>query len=275
MRILWIGWGDLGQAATPALVEAGHEVVAVRRHPPDRLPDGVAPLTADLHRPEEVRLPPDVTACVVTLTPDTRDRGGYERTYVQGMANLHALVEGQVEARDPPLDRLIFVSSTAVYGQSDGEWVEETTSTSPTGFNGQVMLRAERLALSARWPTTVARLSGIYGPGRKRLLERVRAGRPSRNAWTNRIHRDDAAAALVHLLSHPDPPRIVNVTDTRPATNDEVVTWLAERMGVDTPPIEGGPRTGKRVDGRLLRDLGFSPDHPTFREGYSQVLETS
>lgn len=275
MRILWAGWGDLGRAATPALVGAGHEVVALRRHPIDDPPDGIIPLQGDLNAPEGLQLPSGVRACVVTLTPGTRDQEGYESTYVHCLANLHALLEDDTWRPEPPLERLVFTSSTAVYGQTGGAWVSEADSTSPSRFNGTVMRRAERLALSARWPTTVARLSGIYGPGRTRLLDKVRDGRSSRDRWTNRIHRDDAAAALVRLVTADDAPPIVNVTDTEPATNDTVLSWLADRMDLPTPPIDHGDGTpgGKRVDGSLLAATGFQHAYPTFREGYAAMLD--
>lgn len=275
MRVLWAGWGDLGAAASPALVAAGHEVVALRRHDVKDPPDGVIPLRGDLNAPADLDLPAGVRACVVTLTPDTRDQAGYEAAYVHALANLHALVEGEKRRDEPPLERLLFVSSTAVYGQEDGSWVDEGASTSPSRFNGIVMARAERLAASARWPTTVARLSGIYGPGRTRLLDKVREGRSSRNAWTNRIHRDDAASAIVHLLGMVDAPPVVNVTDTEPATNDTVLTWLADRMGVPHPPVEVGPVGGKRVDGAILRSTGFTYRYPTFRDGYGAMVDAT
>ncbi len=274
MRILWAGWGDLGTAATPALVAAGHEVVALRRHDLAEVPVGVIPLQGDLNAPEGLDLPAGVRACVVTLTPDTRDHAGYKRAYLHALANLHALVQGEIGAAEPRLDRLLFVSSTAVYAQDGAEWVDEQASTSPSRFNGAVMVRAERLAASAGWPTTIARLSGIYGPGRTRLLDKVRDGRSSRNTWTNRIHRDDAAAAIVHLLQMGDAPPVVNVTDTEPATNDTVLTWLADRMGAPRPRIEEGPVGGKRVDGQLLRSTGFTHRYPTFREGYGALVDT-
>lgn len=275
MRILWAGWGDIGQAATPALLAAGHEVVALRRHPITDPPDGVIPVQGDLNAPDGLEVPAGVAGCVVTLTADTRDHAGYEHAYLHALANLHVLLQGEIIPTQPRLERLVFTSSTAVYGQSGGETVMEGSSTSPSRFNGTVMRRAERLALSARWPTTVARLSGIYGPGRTRLLDKVRQGRSSRDRWTNRIHRDDAAAALGHLVTSADAPPIVNVTDTESATNATVLGWLADRMGLPTPPVEAadGAPGGKRVDGSLLASTGFVHTFPTFRDGYAAMLD--
>lgn len=274
MDILWAGWGDLGRAALPALAAAGHRVHGLRRESVDHPPEGLVPLRGDLHAPEGLEPLPEVQACVVTLTPDTRDLAGYEHTYVHAMANLHALLQGEDLAAQPRLERLVFVSSTAVYGQQGGERVDETSSTSPSRFNGTVMVRAERLVASARWPTTIARLAGIYGPGRDRLLRKVREQKPSTDRWTNRIHRDDAAAAIVHLLGMDTPPPVVDVADTEPATNRTVLGWLADRMGLPTPPLEGdGAPGGKRVSADLLAATGFRHAYPTFRDGYAAMLD--
>ena len=166
MRILWAGWGDLGTRATTALVDAGHEVVALRRSPIEDPPPGVIGLVGDLAAPGELMLPTGIEACIVTLTPDTRDPAGYTTAYVTTVANLHRLLEGQDRSTNPQPVRVVFASSTAVYGQDDGSWVEEAGSTSPSRFNGEVMLEAEEQVLrNDGTQGVVARLGGIYGPG--------------------------------------------------------------------------------------------------------------
>jgi nucleoside-diphosphate-sugar epimerase len=283
MRILWAGWGDLGQRATPGLVAAGHEVVALRRSPMDTPPDGVVAVQGDLAAPRGLQLPPGIEACIVTLTPDSRDRAGYEQAYLTSLTNLHALVEDQGLPVDPGphregergLLRLVFASSTAVYGVDDGSWVEEAASTSPSRFNGEVMQEAERRVLAhGGTHGVVARLGGIYGPGRRRLVRAVKAGRPASRKWTNRIHSDDAAAALVHLatIAAPLVPDVVNVVDREPARKHDVVTFIAEELGVPAPDVDDDVARGKRVDGTRLVTTGFEHGYPTYREGYRQVL---
>lgn len=277
MRILWAGWGDLGQRATGRLTAAGHEVVALRRTPIEDPPPGVVPLVGDLAAPDDLALPSDIAACIVTLTPDARDRAGYEAAYLQGVANLHRLVEREAWRGtgdgDPP--RLVFASSTAVYGQDDGSWVEEAASTAPSRFNGEVMVRAERLVLDhASTHGIVARLGGIYGPGRDRLLRTARSGEPVSTKWTNRIHSEDAAAALVHLALAPRPmvPDVVNVVDTAPARKWDVVAHVAELLGVPAPPVRDDGDAGKRVDGTRLQTTGFRHTYPTHRAGYRALV---
>lgn len=275
MRILWVGWGDLGQRATPHLTAAGHEVVALRRSPIESAPDGVVPLQGDLLAPAGLRLPSGIEACIVTLTPDTRDRAGYEAAYVTSMANLYVLLEVESSADNSRPQRLVFASSTAVYGEDDGSWVEEAASTSPSGFNGEVMRTAEGQVLAH--PGThgvVARLAGIYGPGRERLVRSAEAGRSASRKWTNRIHSDDAAAALVHLATSARPmvPDVVNVVDREPARKHDVVAFIAAELGLPTPPVDEDGSLGKRVDGTRLVSTGYRHRYPTYREGYRHVL---
>ena len=137
------------------------------------------------------------------------------------------------------------------------------------------MVRAEALAagLPAR-RRVVARLGGIYGPGRTRLVRQVRAGRPVRDRWTNRIHADDAAAALAHLVTADDAlvPDVVNVVDTEPARKGDVTAFVAGLLGVPAPPVDTTGPAGKRVDGTRLLTTGFRHRHPTYREGYRSLL---
>jgi len=173
------------------------------------------------------------------------------------------------------------VSSSSVYGQSTGEWVDETSPVEPTGFSGQLMLQAEQVAHASGLPATVVRLTGIYGPGRERFVSQVREGyRVARQPplYGNRIHADDAAGLLAFLLQadlagQPLQPCYIGVDDA-PAALDEVVDWLRERLGVtrwsDTQSVR---RTGsKRCSNARARALGWAPQYPSYREGYGQLL---
>jgi nucleoside-diphosphate-sugar epimerase len=152
--------------------------------------------------------------------------------------------------------------------------------------------------------STLLRLAGIYGPSRTHLVEQVRLGEVSGQPGNhlNLIHRDDvcsaiwAAFALNPALSprgdaargddaatdleFPSGVRIFNVVDDAPATKAEVVQWLAERMGVSPPRFTGQPAAGRRgvtpdriiLNSRLKQQLGWTPQFPTFREGYAKFL---
>jgi nucleoside-diphosphate-sugar epimerase len=118
----------------------------------------------------------------------------------------------------------------------------------------------------------VLRLSGLYGPGREALLRRARAGEAGRMHWTNRIHLDDAAAALSQLLALSSPQRLYLGNDDAPALEWEVQAWLREREGLPALPAPSGAPTGRRIANTRLRGSGWQPIHPDFRSGHARLL---
>lgn len=274
MRVLIAGCGYVGGALARMLANDDHEVFGLRRTP-QNMPDGVIPVAADLANGRDLAsLPGELDACVMAVSADGRSEAAYDAAYVRAVRNLQSVLESE----SPALRRWLFTSSTAVYGQQDGEWVDEATSTSPSSFTGRTVLRGEGIVRSSAVPTPlVLRLGGIYGPGRTRLVDSVRRGEatcPPGPSYTNRIHRDDAAGAIRHLLTLPDPDQVYVGVDTDPAERCEVLTWIAEQVGA--PPPAPGPPTGrgsKRVDSSRLQASGYRFRYPTFREGYRAVLD--
>lgn len=189
---------------------------------------------------------------------------------------------GHLRDAGAPLRRLVYVSSTAVYAQDDGSWVDETSPTTPSHFSGQRLREGEDLALAAGVSAAVLRLAGIYGPGRSRLIDEVRSGAAvvgdGPPMWTNRIHRDDCAGAIAHLLALPAPAPIWLGVDHEPADRGLVLDWLADRLGVPRPRRVPGATRGrggnKRCDGGRLRAAGYVFRYPTFRDGYTAMLTT-
>lgn len=270
-HILVAGLGKLGGELATRLIESGHQVSGIRRA--DTGPDGVDIYPQDLLEGAAV-LPPDPVdlACII-LTPDERSEAGYRRAFLEAPSKLlHALMDSQ------PMPPVIFVSSTAVYGNVAGE-VDEDTAPTPDRFNGKVLLAAEE-ELSIRAMTTVVRFSGIYGPESTRLAKQAReiadGAAPPRPRWSNRIHRHDATALLHHLgegwLSGAMQPSVVVGTDNAPANNRAVLNWIGEQMGVTLDIPEGSPE-GKKVYSRYIEDSGFELQHPDFRSGYAEILK--
>ncbi len=279
-RVLIAGCGDLGTALGCRLAAGGAEVYGLRRNP-GALPDDLVPVAADLADPSTLHgLPDRLDAVAVTVSADARTEQGYRTAYVDGLAHLLAALDGAGRSGGLPA-RLLFVSSTAVYGQQDGGWVDEDSPTEPTRFTGQVMLAAEARARRADTRTVVLRLAGLYGPGRTRLLRTVAAGEASCHevdAYTNRIYRDDAAGAAAHLLMVDDPGPVYVGVDDDPAPRCEVLRWLADRLDAPAPPvIPGTSQRGrnKRCRNDRLRASGYRLAFPTFREGYEDVLRTA
>jgi nucleoside-diphosphate-sugar epimerase len=272
-RVLIAGCGDLGQRVAAHLLAQGDEVYALRRHLPQQSDDGVRWICADLTDADSLRtLPAEITQLVYAPTPDARDEAAYRGIFVDGLRHLLKAIDRC------HLRRVLFVSSSAVYGDHGDAWVDENTPPAPPGFNGRVLLEAE--ASLAHWSVTsvALRLAGLYGPGRMHVIEQLRAGtaRVPRHArhWANRIHIDDAAAAVVHLLGIRDPdPVYVGVDDT-PLPLDVLYDDLAAMIHV--PAAAEGPLPpgigSKRLSNARLRASGFRFQWPDARAGYAQLL---
>ena len=266
-QILIAGCGDVGNALARRLLRDGDEVWGVRRRI-SALAPGVRPWAIDLTDPSGFHDPPaPFDVLVYTASADRRDAESYRAVYVDGLRNL----VGALRDSGAPLSRVLFTSSTAVYGQREGQWVDEDADTRPTRFNGEILLEAERLVTNLDGGI-VLRLSGIYGPGRTRLLRRVYEGEArSTSSWTNRIHVEDCGAALHHLMRLDSPDSIYLGTDDRPATTAEVVRWMAEQLGVDAPPESSSESLNKRCSNGRLRATGFELQFPTYRDGYAPM----
>jgi nucleoside-diphosphate-sugar epimerase len=292
------GCGDLGTEAGLRFAAAGHRVVGWRRSP-NKLPAAIEGVKADLTVPPLPPIPAGTTAVVVAIAAGSPTEEGYRAAYVDGLSNVLDALERDRRhdgvALPSLVRRVLFVSSTAVYGDAGGGWVDESTTTEPGGFSGRIIREAEDLLRQRLLGTGIApvvlRLGGIYGPGRTRLIDQVRSGTavtPAEPRYTNRIHRDDAAAAIVHLCTmagEPDP--VYLGVDNDPAELGEVQRFLADELGLPRPASDvdaggaggagssgGEPSRGgnKRCSNALLRSTGFEFAYPTFREGYRAIL---
>lgn len=273
-RVLLIGCGDLGLRVAQRLLARGDTVWAMRRHPPEASPPGLQWLRADVTLPETLTcLPEGITRLVYLPAASSRDPAVYRGVFVDGPANVLNALDGEA------LQRVVFVSSTAVYGEHHGDWVDEDTPPAPMGFNGQILLDAERELASSLCNAVSLRLAGLYGPGRLQLIERLRAGqaRTPRHPphWANRIHIDDAAAAVVHLLYLADArPCYVGCDDT-PLPLHTLYAYLAERIGAPAPQEGPAPANvgSKRLSNARLRASGLTLQWPDSRAGYAALLD--
>ncbi len=268
--VLLVGCGDLGSTVGLRLAEQGHEVLALRRNA-GRVPAPLRGLSVDLA--SETPTLDDLRAryLVVALTARPRTEESYRSTYVEGMRRaLDALA-----ATGTMPERAVLVSSTAVHASRDRPpWDDETSPPSPSDGPGRMLVAAEDLFLERLPGGTVLRLSGLYGGSSTRLLDMVREGRvEDPHRWTNRIHREDAADAVVHLLRRPEQPeRLYLGTDDEPAQLGDVAAYLAERLQAPRPPA-ADPELGhgKRLSNARLRATGWVPTRPSYREGYAGV----
>lgn len=275
-KVLLAGCGDLGLRVAYRLLARGDEVWALRRHVPADECSGIRWITGDLASPDvSPDLPAGITQLVYLPTPDRRDAPAYRETFVDGLRHTLDLLGPDT------LRRAVLVSSTAVYGGQESGWVTEDTPPQPPAFNGAVLLEAERQLMERVCTPVVLRLAGLYGPGRVQLLERVRLGDVraprARPHWANRIHVDDAAAAVAHLLQLPDPDTLYLGVDDTPLPLHVLYEHLASAMGA--PAVAEGPAPAgvgsKRLSNARLRRSGWIPRWPDAREGFDALIAGS
>ncbi|PPK37201.1 NAD(P)-dependent oxidoreductase [Pseudomonas laurylsulfatiphila] len=277
--VLIAGCGDVGSRLATQLLAAGWEVHGLRRDVA-RLPAGVIGVAGDLFNKDCPATWPigAVDYLVYCAAATDHDEAGYRAAYVQGLEHVLEWLNdyGQVP------NRLLFVSSSSVYEQQDGEWVDERSSAVASGYSGRVMLEAEQIALKSGIPASVVRLTGIYGPGRERLLTQVRQGyrvAVEPPLYANRIHADDAAGLMACLLEADRRgvalEDVYIGVDDEPAALADVVDWLRGYLGVTEWDEDSSVRrTGsKRCSNARAKALGWTPKYPSFREGYAAILE--
>ena len=283
MRLLISGCGYVGTALGLLLASEDHTVFGLRRNT-SVLPPEIHPIEADFstHLPPSA-LPRDLDAVVHAASPGGSTDESYKTAYVDGPRNLLSVLASQSTPR-----RFVLVSSTGVYGQKNGEWVDEDSPTEPGSTSGRRLLEGESLVLGGPVPAVVLRLGGIYGPGRTGAIERALRKQPREvdpPRYTNRIHRDDCAGALRHLLLLQGPNPVYLGVDHEPATRRTVAEWLASRPGLSSPNVEVPQlatrantndtlraRTNKRCSNARLVASGYRFRYPTFREGLAALL---
>lgn len=282
LQVLLVGCGDLGITLATGLSADNFNFFGLRREVAC-LPSMITPICGDVTREGSLATVAnyDYDYVVVTLTPGEFTDERYKAVYVDGLKNVLSVL-GQCKSKPK---RLFFISSTSVYGQDEGELVDESSETTPLAFSGQRLLEAEQQFQQFDIPYSIIRFSGIYGPGRQRFLNRVAQTHIDRfkpSQYTNRIHRDDCAALIAFLMQRDQQHGVLDSlyvgTDDLSEQYAVVLPWLAEQLNVDIPkvwltnPCEQA--TGKRCVNQRIRDLGFQLKYPSFREGYKDLIES-
>jgi len=276
--VLIVGCGDVGGRLATQLLDADWQVYGLRRSI-ERLPAGVIGVAGDLFSeqcPAQWPTGP-IDYVVYSAAATEHDEAGYQAAYVDGLKNTLAWLKQH--GQQPK--RLLFVSSSGVYAQKDGEWIDETSPALSTNYSGRIILDAERVALDSGIAASAVRLTGIYGPGREWLLGQVRKGyrvAVEPPLYGNRIHADDAAGLLAFLLEADRQGKALDDcyigVDNAPAPLAEVVDWLRERLGITEWAAEASVRRAgsKRCSNARAKALGWEPRYSNYREGYAAIL---
>jgi nucleoside-diphosphate-sugar epimerase len=275
-RILIAGCGYVGQATADSFRAAGWDAegwTASEKSATELSGKSYPICQVDISNRDQVA---DRSGTFDAVVHCASSRGGgvefYRQIYLNGARNLLDRFVGK---------KMLFTSSTSVYAQRDGSWVTEESETDPTRDTGWVLLETEKLVLERGG--MIARLAGIYGPGRSALLSKFLAGTaiidPESDRFVNQVHRDDIASAIFLLLTREaQETQIYNVVDDQPMLQTDCYRWLAQRLNRSLPAI--GKSTGqrkrgdsnKRVSNAKLRGLGWAPQYPTFAEGMERSV---
>ncbi len=273
-RFLIVGCGYLGAAVGVRLAAMGHGVWGLARDP-SKLPVNVNPVEGDVTIPNTFRRIPDVDVVLYLVRPRSEEPETLRGTLTTGPARLLEAFR----AKRIRLSRFVFGSSIEVYGDRDGEWVDEDSSLGEAAVSkaAEALLAGERALLEAMVPSTVLRLGELYGPDRPGLAAAFRDRAPpvpAPLAHTNLIHRHDAVEATVHLATAKRPEKLYLLCDREPARRLDVLDWLAERQGKEIPPVDGSakPDSNVRAMSERLVESGFHFRYPTYREGYRALI---
>lgn len=281
MTKLIVGCGYLGSRVARLWRDAGHEVFAMTRAPARAKQWGelgLRPIVGDVTCALKLDTLPAADTVLYAVGFDRGAGHDQREVYVDGLRNV-------LDALPRSVGRFIYISSTSVYGQNDGSWVDEASPCEPAGANGQVCLDAERLlqshSLGKR--ATVLRLAGIYGPGRIPRASALRAGEPipaPPEGWLNLIHVDDAAAVVLAAEAAAQPAALYTVSDGAPVPRRDYYAELSRLLEAPPPRYDstgGTPSrrapTDKRVgNARMLADLRVSLVYPSYREGLAAIV---
>jgi nucleoside-diphosphate-sugar epimerase len=271
-KILIAGCGALGSGLALALSAQGHQVTGLKRKPPQSS-GPVRYIAADIGSAAGLEnLDRDFTHAFFILSPDARTEQSYRAVYETGLNNL--------------LDRLpdahwLMVSSTSVYRQSGGEWIDEDAVAEPDNITSHLIRQAEQRLMTANPANIVVRFSGIYGPGREYLLRQAMqapAIQKSPPYYTNRIHQQDCIDVLAFLLNRHLAGKALAqcylATDDDPAPLWDVIDWLSEQLDCPPPTIKQvtDATMNKRCSNARLKALGYQFRYPSYIDGYAELI---
>ena len=277
-KVLIVGCGDLGIELAHQLQSQGLTPIGLRRSL--HSDSSFECIQADVTEPSSLlslsRLNPDFLVYCVAASAQNDE--SYRQHYVEGLRNVLAALKDATN-----LKHVFLVSSTRMYGQTTNTLLDENTVPQEIDFGGQRLLEAEHILKQAgkSWSYTALRLTGIYGPGRNRMINLAAnpSHWPKQNTFSNRIHRDDAAAFIVHLIqiflnAQPIEDCYV-VTDNSPVSQYEVLHWISAEMGAEF--TGAGPEVlgGKRMSNQRMLSTGFLLKYPDYKVGYLAMLNTA
>jgi nucleoside-diphosphate-sugar epimerase len=278
-KILIIGCGSIGHQLAKTLADAGHDVTGLKRNPPQTHTENFKFIRADITSPTDLQvLDSDFEHVFFIVSADGRNESSYHDVYEAGLNNLLDRF-AQIHCKAPWL----FVSSTSVYGQTQGEWVDENSPTLPNKTTSLKIVAAEQKLMAHNPANVIVRFSGIYGPGREYLLRSAQQTpliQQQPPYYTNRIHQRDCVNVLAFLLGQ----RLAGVkleqcylaSDDDPAPMWDVMSWMTDKLNCTLPTVKitaADCDMNKRCRNDRLKKLGYHFIYPDFKTGYLELID--
>lgn len=276
MELLIVGCGYLGQRVARALFRESPKIFATTRSSENDVMLRhmfVRPIRADVLVPESLEDLPEVDAVLYSVGLDRKAGHSMREVYVKGPQNVLRALPGS--------PHVVHISSTSVYGQTDGEEVDEASATEPKEESGKIVLDAERVVRELRPDATILRFAGIYGPGRLLRSADLRAGAPLRintEKWLNLIHVDDGVEAVIAALKMPQKGQTFNVSDGHPVRRRDFYHEVARLIQAPTPRFEPEPapsasEPNRRILNRRMREvLRVQLRYPLYTDGLAASI---
>ena len=277
LKILIVGCGQLGfsivKNADPDIFKLYGFSRSLKKSPPS-----IEMHQVDILKNEAIDVIKSVNPEIIiyAVSADTQSVESYQDHYVAGLKKTYAAL-----LELDHFKHLFFVSSTRVYGQKTTKILSELDIAEPSDYGGEALMEAETVARQLKDKATILRLSGIYGPNRKRMIQLAQSNPgnwPATNNWSNRIHEEDAARFIVFLMKRIMMQESIEplylVTDGVPTKQYDVLTWIRNRLQLTTDTIELPIlESGKQLQSVLLNQTGFVLKYPDFTYGYEAIID--
>ncbi|CAB1218655.1 sugar nucleotide-binding protein [Acinetobacter bouvetii] len=266
MHILFIGYGKTSTRVAKQLFQQGHQITTISQSPKT---DAYAThLIQDVHQLDLTKLPP-IDWVYVLLSPSQSTVEGYQQTYVDSVAPIAKALKAH------PVQRIVVVSSTRVYGENAGERIDDGSAIQPVDEQGQLLWKMEQLyqqAFAER--CIIIRPTGIYGTSVARMIKLAETTQSYPQIhWSNRIHVDDLARFLAHVIHVEHPEKSYICTNNQPIPLHEIIQWFQRQLNLPELVVESQKETGKRIFATRIRESGFELEHEDCFRDYLQMLE--
>ena len=265
MHILFIGYGKTSQRVAKHLFEQGHHISTISRSA--KTDCYATHYIQDIHQLDLTELAP-VDVVYVILAPSESGIEAYQQTYVDS-------VESIVQALKPhPVQRIVIVSSTRVYGENAGQRIDDESEIHPADPQGELLRRME-LLWQQHYPqhSIIVRPTGIYGTSIARL-KKLAEQSPTYPAvhFSNRIHIDDLARFLALLVNMAQVEQSYIVTNNRPIPMHEILLWFQQQLNLAPLKLLSDRQTGKQIYATRLLNTGFQFEHLICFNDYAAAL---